>query len=58
MRLVTEMFKVKVGIAPHIMKDIFQVEDKHFNLRHKFFVKSHNVRPVNYGTHTTSFFGP
>lgn len=52
------MFKVKVGIEPEIMNDIDQSKDKLYNLRHKFLVKSKNVRSVNYGTHTASFIGP
>ena len=52
------MFKLKVVIAPEIMTDIFQIEDKLYILRHKFLVKSNNVRSVNYGTQTACFFGP
>ena len=41
------------------MKDIFQIEDKHNNVRHKYLVvKNNNVRSVNYGTHTASSVGP
>ena len=40
------------------MKNIFQIEDTPYNLRHKFLVKSINVRYVNYGTHTASFVDP
>ena len=52
------MFKVKVGIAPEITRGIFQIKDKPYNLRHKFLVKSNNVRSVNHGAHTASFIGP
>ena len=41
-----------------IMKDIFQIEEKPYNERHKFLVKSNNARSANYGTHTASFVGP
>ena len=47
------MFKVNVGIAPEIMKDIFQIEETPYNLRHKVLAKNSNVRSVNYGVHTT-----
>ena len=57
-KLVTEMFKVKVGIALEIINDSFQNEHKPYNLRNKFLVKSNNVRSENYGTHTASFVGP
>ena len=40
------------------MRDIFKIEEKPFNLRHKFLVKSNNVRSVNYGTNATYFAGP
>ena len=33
------MFKLKVVIAPEIMTDIFQIEDKPYILRHKIFSK-------------------
>ena len=46
------MFKVKVGIEPEILKDIFKIEEKPYNLGNKFLVKSNNVRSVNYGTYT------
>ena len=54
-KLVTEMFKVKAGIPLEIMKDILQIEDKPYHLLHNFFVKSNNVRSVNYCTHMVSF---
>ena len=52
------MLKVNVGVEPEIMNDIDQSKDRPYNLRHKFLVKSKNVRSVNYGTHTASFIGP
>lgn len=39
------------------MRVIFQIEDKPYNFRHKFLVKSKNVKSVNYGAHTRSFLG-
>ena len=46
------MFKVNVGIAPEIMKDILQIDETPYNLRHKVLAKNSNVRSVNYGVHT------
>ena len=40
------------------MKDIFQIEDKHNNVRHKDLVKNNNVRSVNFGNHTASSVVP
>ena len=54
-KLVPEMFKVKIGIAPEIIRDTFQIEDKPYNFGHKFSIKSSNVKFVNYETHTASF---
>ena len=53
----TKIFKVTVGIAPEIIKHIFQIEDKPYKLRHKFLVKRNNARSANYGTNTASFVG-
>ena len=56
-KLATEMYKVKTGIAPLIMNDVFEVSDSHYNLRFKAWA-THNVRTVNNGTETLSFRGP
>ena len=32
----TEIFKVKTGIAPELMKGIFEFTDVHYNLRNQF----------------------
>ena len=42
-----EIFKVKVGIVSDLMKDVFQVAEKPYNLWHKFLVKSNNVRTAH-----------
>ena len=34
--LVTEIYKVKNGIAPDIMKDIFELQNTSYNLRSSF----------------------
>ena len=36
--LVTEMFKVKIGCAPDIMKEIFEIENRNYNFRHNFLI--------------------
>ena len=35
-QLMTEIFKVKTGIAPELMKGIFEFTDVHYNLRNQF----------------------
>ena len=52
------MFKVKVGITSEIMKDIFEIKEKPYNLRYNFLVKSNDVRSANYGAPTSFFVGP
>ena len=48
--LVTEMFKVKNGIAPEIMNDVFQITEPNYNFRKKTEFKTGNVRTTHYGT--------
>ena len=57
-KLVTELFKVKIGVAPEIMKDIFEINESRYNFRHDFLVKRHNVHSVQYGTETAAFLAP
>ena len=56
--LVTEMFKVKLGISPVIMKDIFQLRKCNYRTRNFDEFVSHCVKTVYYGTETVSFLGP
>ena len=56
--LVTEMFKVKIGCASDIMKEIFQTDNQNYNFRHDFLINRCNIRSVYYGTKTASFTGP
>ena len=36
--LVREMFKVKIGVAPDIMKEIFEIDNRNKNFRHDFLI--------------------
>ena len=56
--LVTEMFKVKIGCDPDIVKEIFEIENRNYNFRHDFLIKRCNIRSVYYVTETASFIGP
>ena len=37
--LVTEMFKVEIGYAPDIIKEIFEIDNRNYNFRHYFLIK-------------------
>ena len=54
----TEMYKVKTGIAPKIVNEIFELATIPYNLRNDFRLKSENVNTVFYGTESLSFLGP
>jgi len=56
--LVTEMFKIKKGISPEIMGDVFKPRECRYNLRNMSDFKSHCVKTVHFGTETVSFLGP
>ena len=52
------MFKVKIGCAPRIMKEVFEIENRNYNFRHDFLIKWCNIQSVYYGTETAFFIGP
>ena len=57
--LVTEIYKVKYGIAPEIMKDIFELQNPSYNLRsscNQF--RRENVKTVHYGLQSVRYPGP
>ena len=48
--LVTEIFKIKSGIAPEIMKDIFKLQNRPYNLRSSCTQsEKENIKAVRYG---------
>ena len=53
----TEVSRVKIGIAPKIMEDIYQLKDLCLYLS-RFPFKSFNVRTTHYGTETAKYLGP
>ena len=55
--LVTEMFKVKIGLGPKILNEVFDFVKPLYNLRNDK-TKSYNVHTVRYGTETLSYLGP
>ena len=57
--LVTEIYKVKNGIAPEIMKDIFELQNPSYNLRstcNQF--RRGNIKTVHYGLQSVRYIGP
>ena len=58
-KLAIEIFKVKKGIAPAIMNNIFEFNDNPYSLRNDAaYFKWRNVRTVRYRIETASFVGP
>ena len=57
-KLAIEIFKVKLGIAPDIMKNVFPIIENPYDLRNETKFKSRNVNTVRYGIETASFVAP
>ena len=56
--LVTEIFKVKIGCTPDIMKEFFEIENSNYIFHHDFLIQQCNIQSVYYGTETTFFIRP
>ena len=56
-KLVTEIFKVKMNLAPGIMKEVFEIVEDPYDLRNELKLKSRKIYSVRYGIETTSFVG-
>ena len=55
----TEIYKVKNGMAPEIMKDIFDLENPSYNLRSSCNqLRRENIKTVHYGLHSVRYLGP
>ena len=57
-KLAIQIFKVKLGIAPDIMKNVSPIIENPYNLRNETKFKSRNVKTVRYGIETASFVAP
>ena len=57
-KLAIEIFKVKLGIAPDIMKNVFPIIENPYDLRNETKFKSRNVNTVRHGIETASFVAP
>ena len=53
-----EIFKVKLGLAAEIMKNVFPIIENPYDLRNETKFKSRNVHTVRYGIETASFVAP
>ena len=57
--LTTELFKVKNGLSPPFMNEIFVENAQHYyDFRKKVEFKRNNVKAVYNGTETLTFLGP
>ena len=52
------MYKVKNGISPKMMNNVFNEIPNAYSLRNNRIWSTHNVSTVKYGTETLSFRGP
>ena len=56
-KLVTEIFKVKMNLAPEIIKEVFEIVEYPYALRKELKLKSRKILSVRYGIETASFDG-
>ena len=56
--LANEIYKVKMGLAPQVVKELFPLSTHAYNLRSTYEFKLENVKTVHYGTESLSFLGP
>ena len=56
--LATVVYKVKMGLAPQLVKELFAFSTDECNLRSTYEFKIENVKTVHYGTESLSFLGP
>ena len=57
-KLVTEIFKVKNGLSPELMNDVFEFIEKPYSLRTTSHFRSRKIRTTKYGIETPSCPGP
>ena len=56
--LATEVYKVKMGLAPQLVKQLFPLSTHVYNFRSTYEFKLENVKTVHYGPESLSFLGP
>ena len=57
-KLVTEIFKVKNGLSPELINDVFEFIEKPYSLGTTSYFRSRKIRTIKYGIETPSYFGP
>ena len=57
-KLVTEIFKVKNGLSPELMNDVFEFIEKPYSLRTTSHFRLRKIRTTKYGIETPSYLGP
>ena len=56
--LPTEVYQVKMGLVPQLVKEPFLLSTHAYKLRSTYEFKLENVKTVHYGTESLSFLGP
>ena len=56
-RLLIEIFKVKMELAPEIMNEVSDIIETPYPLRNELRFKSRNIYAVRYGIETAAFVG-
>ena len=56
-KLVTEIFKVKNGLSPELVNDVFEFIEKPYSLRTTLHFRSRKIRTTKYGKETPSYLG-
>ena len=54
----TDVYKVKMGLAPQLVKEPFPLSTHAYNLRSAYEFKLENVKTVHYGTESLSLLDP
>ena len=57
--LATEIFELKNGLAPEIMKEVFEIQNPAYNFRSEAtHFKRENVKTTHYGIQSVRYLGP
>ena len=56
--LATELYKVRHGLAPELINDIFKKRNVTYNFRKNSTFETRNIKSVYYGSEKISFIGP
>ena len=57
-KLVTEIFKVKNGLSPEFLNDVFEFIEKLYSLRTTSHFRLRRILTTKYGIETPSYLGP